>query len=72
VDKAIDQSLTKDNIRSWFMVIDIWPLNPRTMDKNTQMSIIYTKTTIMDGEHSCENGYISGDWNDHVREDGQN
>jgi hypothetical protein len=23
VDKTIDQSLTKDNIRSWFKVIDI-------------------------------------------------
>jgi hypothetical protein len=23
VDRAIDQSLTKDNIRSWFKVIDI-------------------------------------------------
>jgi len=26
----------------------------------------------MDGEHSGEDGYILGDQNDHVQEDGQN
>ncbi len=35
VDNAIDQSLTKDNIRLRFMNTDIWLLNPRVMDKRT-------------------------------------
>jgi hypothetical protein len=66
VDKVIDQSLTKDNIRSGFRVTNIWPLNLRAMDERTQPSTIYIKTTTMDGEHSYEDGYISGDPNDHV------
>jgi hypothetical protein len=35
VDKTIDQSLTKNNIRSRFKVISISPLNLRVMDERT-------------------------------------
>ncbi len=34
--------------------------------------MIYTETITMDGEHSGEDGYISGDQNDHVQEYGKN
>jgi len=36
------------------------------MDGKTQLSTIDIETTIMDGEHSGEDKYILGDWNDHV------
>jgi hypothetical protein len=49
VDKTIDQLLTKDNIRSLFRVTNIWPLNPKAMDKRTQSSTTYTKSITMDG-----------------------
>ncbi len=61
MDKAIDQLLTKDNIRLGFRVTNIWPLNLRTMDKKTKLLMIYIKTIAMDGEHSSEDGYILGD-----------
>jgi hypothetical protein len=32
VDKALDQALSKNNIRSRFKVTWIWPLNPMAMD----------------------------------------
>jgi hypothetical protein len=35
VDNAIDQSLTKDNIKLGFMKTNIWSLNPRVMDERT-------------------------------------
>lgn len=51
VDKIINQSLTKDNIRSWFRVTNIQPLNLREMDERTQPSTTYTKIIAMDREH---------------------
>jgi hypothetical protein len=42
------------------------------MDERMQLSMIYTKITTMDGEHSSEDGYIFRDRNDHIQEDGQN
>ncbi len=66
VDKIIDQSLIKDNIRLGFRVTNIWSLNPKAMNERTQLSKIYIETIIMDGEHLGEDGYISGDQNDHV------
>jgi hypothetical protein len=62
-----DQSLTKDNIRLGFKVTSIWLLNPKVMEERTQMLTIYTETTT---KHLCEDGYILGDRNDHVQEDG--
>lgn len=38
MDKALDQSLTKHNIRIGFRAIGIWPLNLRVMDNKTQRS----------------------------------
>jgi len=61
VEKTIDELLTKDNISSRFRVINIWPLNLKVMDKRTQLLTIYTKKIAMNGEHSCEDRYISGD-----------
>jgi hypothetical protein len=61
VDKAIEQLLTKDNIRSWIKVIKIWPLNLGAMDERMQSSMIYIGTTTMDGKHLGEDGYISRD-----------
>jgi hypothetical protein len=58
VDKVIDRSLTKDNIRSRFKVTNIWPLIPRTMDEKTQLLMIYIEITTMDGKHSGEDRYI--------------
>jgi hypothetical protein len=42
VDKIIDQSLTKDNIRLGFKVTNILRLNPKATEEKTQMSMIYT------------------------------
>jgi len=42
MDKALDQSLTKHNIRIGFRAIGIWPLNLRVMDNRTQPSNLYT------------------------------
>jgi hypothetical protein len=58
VDKVIDQLLTKDNIRLGFRVTDIWSLNSRAMSEKTQLSTIYIETTIMDGKHLGEDGYM--------------
>jgi hypothetical protein len=66
VDKIINQSLIKDNIRLGFRVTNIWPLNPKVMNERTQLSTIYIETIVMDGEHLSEDGYILGDQNDHV------
>jgi hypothetical protein len=41
VDQALDKSITKQNIRSRFRVIGIYPLNPRAMDNKTGFSNIY-------------------------------
>jgi hypothetical protein len=35
VDKAIDQLLTKDNIRLGFRATSIWPLNLKAIDERT-------------------------------------
>ncbi len=38
VDKTLYQSLTKTNIMIEFRVIRIWPLNPRAMDRKTNLN----------------------------------
>jgi len=48
VDQAINQSLTKKNIKSGFKVIGIWPFNPKAMDSKIRPSKIYTITSIND------------------------
>jgi hypothetical protein len=59
VDKALDQSLSPQNIRYGFNVIGIWPLNPRTMDNQITFSTIYTTTlatTLRNEEGEGEKG----------------
>jgi hypothetical protein len=41
VDKALDQSLSKKNIKLGFKVIEVYPPNPQTMDKRTKSSDLY-------------------------------
>jgi len=42
VDKALDQSLSKKNIKLGFKVIGIYFPNPKTMDERTKPSDLYT------------------------------
>ncbi len=44
VDKALDQALSKNNIRSRFKVTWIWPLNPMAMDENQPCKNIHSTT----------------------------
>jgi hypothetical protein len=41
VYKALDQSLSKKNIKSGFKAIGIQPLNPKAMDEKTKPSEVY-------------------------------
>jgi len=41
VDKALDLTLTRNNIMSRFKSTRIWPLNPRAMDSKTYLSTLY-------------------------------
>jgi hypothetical protein len=41
VDKALDQLLTKQNIKVGFRETRIWPFNLKTMENKTQLSNIY-------------------------------
>jgi hypothetical protein len=36
VDKALDQTLSKNNTMSRFKAIKIWPFNPKAMDHKTR------------------------------------
>jgi hypothetical protein len=42
VDKALDQSVSKKNIKLGFKVIGIYRPNPKTMDESTKPSDSYT------------------------------
>lgn len=50
VDKALDQSSTKQNIEVGFNVIRIWPFNLRAMDENIELTNIYTSVNSNDEE----------------------
>jgi len=54
VDKALEQSLTKKNIKSRFKTINIWPINPKAMDSNTRPSKVYTTTININNAKSEE------------------
>ncbi len=41
MDKALNQSLTKQNIKVGFKGIGIWPFNPKAMENKTQPLSIY-------------------------------
>ncbi len=40
--KALDQSLTKKNVKMGFRVTKIWPFNLKAMDEKTKSINIYT------------------------------
>jgi hypothetical protein len=42
VDKSLNQSLSKKNIKNKFRVIGIWPFNPNAMDDKAKFHIRYT------------------------------
>jgi hypothetical protein len=44
VDRALDQALSKNNIRSRFKVTWIWQLNPMAMDENQPCRNIHNTT----------------------------
>jgi hypothetical protein len=46
VNQALKKSLTKQNIKSGFRTIGIWPLNPKTMDNKIRPSKVYTITNM--------------------------
>jgi hypothetical protein len=41
VDRAFNQSLSKQNIKVGFKTIRIWPLNPRAMNDQSRPSELY-------------------------------
>jgi hypothetical protein len=50
VDKVLNQSLTKQNIKVRFRVIGIWPFNFKTMNEKTKPINIYTTMNSNHGE----------------------
>jgi hypothetical protein len=42
VDKVLDQSLPKKNIKIGFKVIGVYHPNPKTMDERTKLGDLYT------------------------------
>ncbi len=50
VDHAIDQSLTKKNIKVGFKATCIWPFNPNAMDNKIRPSKIYITININNHE----------------------
>jgi len=49
VNHAIDQSLTKKNMKVGFKATSIWPFNPKAMDNKTRPLEIYTTKNINHG-----------------------
>ncbi len=64
VDQAINQSLTKKNIKVGFKATCIWPFNPKAMDNKIQPSKIYTATNI-NNHGSDQEEYTLYEKNDH-------
>jgi len=46
MDQTLEQSLTKQKIKSRFRTTCIWPLNPKAMDSKTKTLEVYIKTNI--------------------------
>jgi len=67
VDKALDQSLTKQNIKVGFNVTWIWPFNLRTMDEKIELANIYT--TINSIYEEGENHYTIEENHGHNQQD---
>ncbi len=60
VDKALDQSLTNQNMTSIFNICGIRSLNPKTMEHNINPLDIYITLTINDNEE-VEEDYNSNE-----------
>lgn len=60
VDKALNQSPTKQNIKFGFKVCGIWPLNLKAMEHKTKLSNIYI-TLITSENEEGEKDYNSND-----------
>ncbi len=45
VNKAMEETLTMQNIQSDFKATRIWPTNPMTMDNRIKLSEMYTSTS---------------------------
>jgi hypothetical protein len=58
VDKALNQLMTKQNIKAWFKVAIIWHLKPKVMDNKIKPSSIYT-SRIVKSKSESENDYTS-------------
>ncbi len=58
MDKALNQLMTKQNIKAWFKVARIWHLKPKAMDDKTKPSNIYT-SKIANSKSESENDYTS-------------
>ncbi len=48
VDRALNWSLSKQNIKIGFKTTGIWPLNPRGMDNRSKPSKLYIVESNMD------------------------
>jgi hypothetical protein len=48
VDRTLNHSLSKRNIKVGFKTIGIWPLNPRAMDNQRRPSELYTTKSNLD------------------------
>jgi len=46
VNKVLDTFLTQQNIKSGFMVTQIWPFNPKVMNEKTRPNEVYTTIII--------------------------
>jgi hypothetical protein len=64
VDKALDQLLTKHNIKVGFKGIGIWPFNPKAMEKKTQPTNVYIIGN-SNGDQGGEDQYSLDDQIDH-------
>jgi hypothetical protein len=69
VDKALDQLLTKHNIKFGFKGSGIWPFNPKAMENKTQQTSIYIIGN-SNGDQGSEDQYSSNDQvgHSHIKE----
>ncbi len=62
VDQTLDKSIMKQNVRFGFKVINIYLINPRTMDSKTEPSNIYTTiSNEQEGEEEESYEQLEGD-----------
>jgi hypothetical protein len=62
VDRTLNQSLSKENIKAGFKTTRIWPLNPRAMDNQSRPSELYTIESELDISNH-EDGKSEGEVN---------